>query len=214
MASERSKIELKGFFAKYYDLILNLITLGGYSRIINNAIEFMNLKKGEKVLDLGCGSGKNDILILKKMEFEGEVVGVDISEEMLKNAKRREMENSNYKVIKRRIEEELPFDNEFDHVFLSFVIHGFEDWDKEKILKNAYKSLKNGGYLNILDYSEFDLSKANPLIKIFLKRFECPLASEFIKLDLSEFVKPFGFETINEHLIASHYIRLFIAQKI
>jgi ubiquinone/menaquinone biosynthesis C-methylase UbiE len=133
---------------------------------------------------------------------------------MLNQARKYEKRYRNYKTFKAKINDELPFNEEFDHVFLSFVFHGFENEDKEKILKNAYKSLKYGGYLNILDYSEFDLNKAIFLIKIFFNKFECELAKEFINLNLSSFVKPFGFEKLEEHLLNSKYIRLFIARKI
>ena len=212
--NKRSKIEIKGIFAKNYNLILNLITLGFYNRVINFGINLLKLKEGDKVLDLGAGPGKNSFLILKRMNFNGEVVAVDISDEMLNQARKYEKRYKNYKTFKAKINDELPFNEEFDHVFLSFVFHGFENEDKEKILKNAYKSLKYGGYLNILDYSEFDLNKASFLIKIFFNKFECELAKEFINLNLSSFVKPFDFEKLEEHLLNSKYIRLFIARKI
>lgn len=212
--NKRSKVEIKGFFAKNYNLVLNLISLGFYNKVINSGINLMKLKKMDRVLDLGGGPGKNSYLILKRMNFKGDVVYVDVSDEMINQAKKYEKKTNNYKIVKASIIGELPFNEEFDHVFISFVFHGFENYDKEKILKNVYKSLKSGGYLNILDWAEFDLSKANYFIKVFLNYLECELASEFIRLDLSEFVKPFGFKTIEESLIASNYIRLFIAQKI
>lgn len=212
--NKRSKVKIKGFFAKNYNLVLNLISLGFYSKVIDSSINLLKLKEMDRVLDLGGGPGKNSYLILKRMNFKGDVVYVDVADEMINQAKKYEKKTKNYKIVKASIIEELPFNEEFDHVFISFVFHGFENYDKEKILKNVYKSLKSGGFLNILDWAEFDLSKANFFIKVFFNYLECELASEFIRLNLSEFVKPFGFKTIEENLIASNYIRLFIAQKI
>ena len=213
MGSERSKVELSGFVARNYDVLMNLLTFGGYTRLIKGAIDKMDLKEGDRVIDFGCGSGKNDILMLKRMKFSGEVVGVDISKEMLEAAKRRSEIYKNFKVFEGRIEEDLPFENEFDHVFMSFVFHGFEDYDREKILKNAYKSLKDGGQLNILDYSEFDIDRANFIVKWLFEKFECPLAFEFIKIDLSKYVERFGFKVEKEIPLAFGYIRLFVARK-
>lgn len=213
MGSERSRVELSGFVARNYDFLMNLLTFGGYTRLIDGAIKKMDLKKGDRILDFGCGSGKNAILMLKRMNFDGEVVGVDISSEMLQNAMKRSKVYKNFKVFKGRIEEELPFNNEFDHIFMSFVFHGFEDYDKEKILKNAYRALKNEGYLNILDYSEFNLEKSNFLVKWLFKKFECPLAFEFVELDLSKYVENFGFKTQKEIPLGFGYIRLFVAKK-
>jgi len=213
MENKRSKILIEGFFAKYYIILLNLITFGFYKRVIKKAISLMDLKEGNKIIDLGSGPGENDILILKKINFNGKVVGLDISKDMLNEARKRERVFKNFEVIEARIDEELLFNEEFDHVFISFVIHGFEDYDKEKILKNAYKVLKRGGKLNILDYSEFDLERQNFLIKIFFKKVECELAKDFIKLDLSKFVESFGFKVLNEHIIGSGIIRLLVAEK-
>ena len=214
MGSERSKVELSGFVAKNYDILMNLLTFGGYSRLIKGAIDKMDLNEGDRVIDFGCGSGKNAILMLKRMKFNGEIVGVDISKEMLEAAKKRSKKYKNFKVLEGRIEEDLPFENEFDHVFISFVFHGFEDYDREKILKNAYKSLKSGGQLNILDYSEFDIDRANFIVKWLFEKFECPLAFEFIKIDLSKYVEDFGFKVEKEIPLAFGYIRLFVARKI
>lgn len=213
MVNRRSKILIEGFFAKYYTFLLNLITLGFYQRVIKNAINLMNLKKGDKIIDFGCGPGKNDLLLLEKLNFEGKVVGIDISDDMLIQAKRKAKKFKNFEVLKARIEEELPFIDEFDHVFISFVIHGFENYDKEKILKNAYKVLKKGGNLNILDYSEFNLERANFLIKLFFNKIECELAKEFIKLDFSNFIENLGFRVLNEHILGSGYIRFLVAEK-
>jgi len=213
MGGDRSKVELSGFVAKNYDILMSLLTFGGYSRLIKGAIDKMDLKEGDRVIDFGCGSEKNAILMLKKMKFNGEIVGVDISKEMLEAAKRRSEKYKNFKVFDGRIEEDLPFENEFDHVFMSFVFHGFEDYDREKILKNAYKSLKDGGQLNILDYSEFDIDTANFIVRWFFKKFECPLAFEFIKIDLSKYVENFGFKVEKEIPLAFGYIRLLVTRK-
>lgn len=213
MVNKRSKILIEGFFAKNYLILSNLITFGFYQRVIKSAIDLMNLKNGDKIIDFGCGPGENDILILKKLNFNGKVIGLDISDDMLIQAKKRAKRYKNFEIIRARIDDELPFNEEFDHVFISFVLHGFENFDKEKILRNAYKVLKKGGHLNILDYSEFNLKRANFLIKLFFNKIECELAKEFINLDLSNFVEIFNFKVLNEYILGSGYIRLLVAEK-
>lgn len=214
MVNKRSKILIEGFFARYYIFLLNFITFGFYQKLVKSAINLMDLKSGDKIIDFGCGPGVNDILILKRINFNGKVVGLDISDDMLIQAKKREKKFKNFEVIKLRIDEDLPFKEEFDHVFISFVLHGFENYDKEKILRNANKVLRKGGYLNVLDYSEFNLERANFLIKIFFNEIECELAKEFIKLDFSKFVENFGFKVLNEYILGSGYIRLLVAEKL
>lgn len=93
-------------------------------------------KKG-KALDLGCGTG-NYTLELYKRGFE--VVGVDISEEMLRIARKK---LPNIKFI-RADAYSLPFEeNTFDLV-LSITMFEFIHFP-ERVLKEIYRVLKPGG---------------------------------------------------------------------
>jgi ubiquinone/menaquinone biosynthesis C-methylase UbiE len=53
------------------------------------AIELLQLKAGERVLDMGCGTGGSFPYLIKVVGATGEVVGVDISGQSCINAKRR-----------------------------------------------------------------------------------------------------------------------------
>ena len=53
------------------------------------AISAMHLRKGSRVLDIGCGTGLNFPLLLDAVGSEGTVVGVDLSHGMLEVADRK-----------------------------------------------------------------------------------------------------------------------------
>src|SRR5712691_1569347 len=65
------------------------------------AVELLNLKEGDRVLDMGCGPGGSFPYLVRAVGPSGEVVGVEISPEVVINARRRIERNewSNVQVI-------------------------------------------------------------------------------------------------------------------
>ncbi|NOY79294.1 MAG: class I SAM-dependent methyltransferase [Calditrichaeota bacterium] len=213
MGSPRTKVEVKGLEARHYDFFMNVLTLGLYPRFIRNAISGMELKPGESVLDFGCGTGRNDCLMRAHIGSSGRILGLDISDEMISQARDKCAPYPNVSFDFKRIEEPLPYENEFDVVFMSFVLHGFENDDKETIAKNAYRALKPGGRFVILDYNEFQVQQMFfPLRQAFVHG-ECPLALEFVEMDLKKFLKEFGFREFKEKYHFKKYVRLLMAYK-
>ncbi len=106
----------------------------------------------------------------------------------------------------QRIEEPLPFHEDFDRVFISFVLHGFEVPDRQRIVRNAARALKPGGHFYILDYNEFDVDRAPWPVRWFIRKVECPLAEEFIRSDLKALLASEGFGGFAEW----HYFRRLV----
>ncbi|WP_462413174.1 class I SAM-dependent methyltransferase [Neobacillus sp. Marseille-QA0830] len=117
--------------AKLYDNKHSFVSKYGKS-----LIELLAAKHGEKVLDLGCGTGD-----LANTLFENgvKVIGVDKSENMVKQAIHK------YPHIEFLVQDatELSYHNEFDAVFSNATIH----WVQPAIqaLHGIYRCLKNGG---------------------------------------------------------------------
>lgn len=209
----RSKVEISGRWAPYYDLLMDVLFLGTYPRFMAAVTARMQVEPGDEILDLGCGTGRNARLMLDRAGPAGRIVGVDVSERMLQRAQRRCERYPQMTLLKRRIEQPLPFAEEFDKVFLSFVLHGFEDEDKRRIIANARKALRHGGSLWILDYNEFDLEKTWWPLRGLFTHFECELATEFLKLNLKRTLAEAGFGHFVSHEFLRGYLRLFAAQK-
>jgi ubiquinone/menaquinone biosynthesis C-methylase UbiE len=145
LPSTRSKVEIGPGVVRYYDLFLNLLSLGRYSHFIKGVVDKMGINPGQSILDLGSGTGKNDCFMAEKVGSQGRIEGLDISDEMLSRARERCRGYHNIIFEKQRIELSLPYKEEFDKVFISFVLHGFEDDQKVGIINNTYRALKAGG---------------------------------------------------------------------
>ena len=207
-----SKVEVTGFEARYYDLLMNTITGGTYPFFIRNAIREMQIQQGDNILVFGAGTGRNMDLMDKYLSGKGRIIGLDVGPEMLEQAQRRFADHPYITIEKQRIEETLPYEGEFDKIFISFVLHGFIQEDRLKIIANAQSALRPGGEFIILDYNEFDL-KQSPWPVRFVFKMECPLATDFIGRDLQAVLRGQGFD---EFRVCSHYlgyVRLLAARK-
>ncbi|MBT7609491.1 MAG: methyltransferase domain-containing protein [Bacteriovoracaceae bacterium] len=125
--------------------------------------------KGTKVLDLGSGAGRDCFILSKLVGQEGEVVGVDITKEQLKVAnvhidfhtKAFGYSKPNTRFIQgdiAKLDECDLKDDYFDAIVSNCVINLCED--KEAVLKEAYRVLKEGGELYFSDvYSDRRISE-------------------------------------------------------
>jgi len=212
--SQRSHVEVGGWGARHYDLMMDLLLVGRYQAFIEQAIKRMDIRRGDAILDLGSGTGRNICVMLKALGPTGRVVGVDISQEMLRQARQRCRAYPQVTFLNRRIEEPIPFHEEFDKSFISFALHGFEDEDKERVIANAHRALKPGGVFWILDYNEFDLDRQWFPFRWAFRRFECELASEFLSLDLKGMLARHGFGSFVTYPFLRDYVRLLGAKKL
>lgn len=207
-----SKVEVKGLEAKFYDLLMNIITLGTYPFFIKKVINDLNLSPGEKVLDLGCGTGRNDCLMLKHIGREGHITGVEIGKEM-KEKFRKNCKYPNIELQDKSIEKPLELKKKYDLVFISFVLHGFIQEKREKIIENVLVALKEGGRFSILDYNEFNVERSGFFVKFAIRKMECPLAEDFINRDWKEILKGYGFSKFEEKFYYKKKVRLLTAFK-
>jgi trans-aconitate methyltransferase len=99
-------------------------------------IDLLAPQKGERILDLGCGTGD---LAKKLFDMGGSVIGIDKSENMIHNAQRKYPELS---FIVQDVTN-LAFTNELDAVFSNAALH----WVKEPklALQQIHKGLKENG---------------------------------------------------------------------
>jgi len=209
----KSKVEIHGFEARHYDGLMNSITFGAYKKFIRSSIAAMKINPNDKILDLGAGTGRNACLMNKYLSDEGGIVGLDISDEMMKQFEKKCSSFPNVKVVNQRIDEPLPFENEFDKAFSSFVIHGFPQEKREIIIQNIWKALKPGGSFYMLDYNEFNLEEKPWLSRKIFKTFECPYAFDFIEKDWESIFSRLKFNQFESKFYFRGYIRLFRARK-
>jgi len=194
----RSKVEVKGFEARHYDGLMNLITLGYYPHFIRTAISFMDLPDNAHVLDIGCGTGRNARLIADHAGRGCRVTGIDIGADMLAGFSMKQEKDPRLLAMKADIRNTFPFpDSSFDGAFMSFVLHGMEHDERLHVLKEIQRILKPGGKFYLLDYRPLDL-KSSSLFTRLIFRLECDLASEFLTYNWEEVLSKQGFGKFEE----------------
>ena len=137
----------------YEKEVLDMIPSGSIDSFagVGYFFDISNLKEGEKVLDLGSGSGMDTFIAASMVGKSGKVTGIDMTPEQLQNAKQYAVENNfeNVEFVSGHIEA-LPFANEsFDVVISNGVINLCPD--KEKVFSEIHRVLKPGGRMVIAD---------------------------------------------------------------
>jgi ubiquinone/menaquinone biosynthesis C-methylase UbiE len=212
--SQRSHGEFVGWAARHYDLVMDLLLLGRYQAFIEQAIGRMELQPGDSILDLGSGTARNICFMLDLVRPRGRIVGVDSSRDMVELARRRCAEHPQVSFLHQRIEEALPFEDEFDKVVVCFTLHSIEDEEKESVLTNAHRALKTGGLLWVLDFNEFELDRQSFVFRWIFRRIECELGVEFLSLDLRGILAGHGFGGFVAHPFLGNHVRLLGAKKL
>ena len=104
------------------------------SDLAGPVLEWLAPQAGERVLDLGCGDG---VLTAELARRGVSVLGIDISESLLKAAAERGVET-------RHMDgQNLPFDGEFDAVFSNAALHWMSN--ASAVIEGVFRALKPGG---------------------------------------------------------------------
>jgi len=106
------------------------------SQFGESVLELLDVKPGERILDLGCGTG---YLAQQIHNLGGDVMGSDLSPDMIAQAK------ANYPLVDFAVADAADFDfgRKFDAVFSNAALHWVKDHDG--MMRSVYHSLKPGG---------------------------------------------------------------------
>ncbi len=156
-----------------YKLSNYLVFFGKEKYLRKKAVENLNLKKGDKVLDLACGIGNNFDYLLKKIGSNGIIVGIDYSQNMLNTAKKiiDRKGISNIRLLKKDAAKLSLSHCYFDGIISTNGISSIPNYKEG--LKRSISSLKKGKRIVILDGKMFDGNYK--IFNCFFKLFRWPV---------------------------------------
>ena len=153
MDSQNIVIKAYRKYAENYDLAVKFYRLLGLQigKYRKRTIDLLELSKGDTVMELGCGTGLNFPLVLDKIGNEGKIIGVDITDKMLDQSRKRVQENDwkNVELVQSDIAK-YKFPGNMDGIFSTGAIQYSTQYDK--VIKNGYDALKKGKNLVIMDF--------------------------------------------------------------
>lgn len=171
---------------KNYDSMNSVISFQQHKFWRKDVMDRMHVQKGMKALDVCCGTGDWTIALAEAVGEEGEVIGLDFSQNMLSVA-----EEKNQKLKLDQMEfihgnaMELPFpDNSFDYVTIGFGLRNVPDY--MKVLKEMYRVVKPNGKVVCLETSQPELVGFRELY-FFYFRFIMPFFGKLFAKSYDEY---------------------------
>ena len=118
---------------------------------VGNPFSLGPINKGETVLDIGCGAGVDTLVAAVMVGPEGKVTGIDLTPDMLKQA-RINLETTSLKNVsfEEGSAEELAFPEKMFDVVVSNGVFNLIP-DKRKALKEVFRVLKSSGRFLLAD---------------------------------------------------------------
>ncbi|WP_299010024.1 methyltransferase domain-containing protein [uncultured Shewanella sp.] len=147
--NNKSVIELAGYtlegLARVNEQVLE------YNFSCGNPVDIANIRLGNRVLDLGCGTGLDLMLAAEKVGPFGHVIGIDITQEMLDIADKHIKASpfNNIELINAHIESIPCPTNSIDNVISNCVINLSSN--KKQVMSETFRVLKPGGSIAFSD---------------------------------------------------------------
>jgi demethylmenaquinone methyltransferase/2-methoxy-6-polyprenyl-1,4-benzoquinol methylase len=151
-----SKEKMAGLYrrrAEWYDVSANAYYLIGFreSAYRGKAVQALQLHPGDTVVEIGCGTGLNFDLLQQRIGPRGQIVGVDLTPEMLSKARERVKRKSwsNVRLVQSDAAA-FTFPRPVDGVISTFALTLVPEYDR--VIEHAAAALSQGKRMVILDF--------------------------------------------------------------
>lgn len=134
--------------ARFYDASLWAYRIAGIGQHRRRAVGALELRIGDTVVDMGCGTGLNFPLLCEAVGPTGRVIGVDLTDAMLERARRRvEREGwTNVELVEADLAR-YEFPKDLNAALATFALEMVPRYDA--VIGRAAQSLPEGGRLAV-----------------------------------------------------------------
>jgi demethylmenaquinone methyltransferase/2-methoxy-6-polyprenyl-1,4-benzoquinol methylase/phosphoethanolamine N-methyltransferase len=139
--------------SRFYDAMTWILSLGRERQLRERTVALARVEPGDRVLEVGCGTGSLTIAAKAVAGPAGEVYGIDPSKQMIAAARRKAARKGVDVRFESGAGEKLRFgDGEFDRVLCSLVLHHLPPDLKVAVLTEIRRVLKPGGIFLAVDF--------------------------------------------------------------
>lgn len=215
------------WFSRYYDLFVPLLLFmlnggfGGERRLRELVIDRLELKPGDRVIDICSGTGTLAIMIGNRLAGLGQgsgpppggVAGIEISDRQMAVAMNKSIP-ANVELA-RADAQAVPYpDARFDKGVIFGALHEIPGPARRNILAEAYRVLKPGARTVILEHNRPE-GRWRALFYRLLERPtpEYPTYSDLLESGLSREIAEAGFRVMSTEAVASQFFQVVVARK-
>ena len=152
--------------APTYDSLMKRMTFGRERELRETTVNLAGVKPGDRVLEVGCGTGTLTLTAKRRTGPSGNVFGIDVIPLMIELSQRKAAQAGEEITFQLGSIDDIPFPaNTFDVVMCSFMIFHMADETRRKGLVEINRVLKPQARLLVLDVA----TPTRPLLKTFMK---------------------------------------------
>ena len=135
-----------------YDSYMSKVTLGRERALREMTVSLAQVKPGDCVLEVGCGTGTLTLEAKRQAGPSGKVFGIDVIPGMIELSRQKAAQAQVDITFQLGSIDDIPFPaNRFDVVMCSFMIFHMSDMVRHKGITEIYRVLKPQGRLLVLD---------------------------------------------------------------
>ncbi|PYZ98429.1 bifunctional demethylmenaquinone methyltransferase/2-methoxy-6-polyprenyl-1,4-benzoquinol methylase UbiE [Alteribacter lacisalsi] len=153
-----------------YDRMNAIISFQRHVSWRKDTMKLMKVEKGARALDVCCGTADWTLALAEAAGPEGEITGLDFSENMLEAGRKKVKEKNvrNISLVQGNAME-LPFkDNSFDYVTIGFGLRNVPDFDH--VIREMHRVVKPGGLVTCLETSQPSMLGFKQLYWLYFRR--------------------------------------------
>lgn len=190
-----------------YDLTVWFAMLGKERAFREKLLQLAHIEDGERILDVGCGTGTLAIAAKRHVGKSGTVYGVDASHEMLARAEKKARKAAVEVLFRNGLAEALPCEDSFFDVALSTVmLHHLPQKARRLCVAEIRRVLKPGGRVLAVDFEGFSNQK-----RTFLSHFHRP-HGQVSRSDIIALFSDAGLEAIDSGPVGVRDLQFVLAQ--